>query len=299
MARVPNLSKRKYPEPASSATQQQAFSCLGDLLAFYARTAPDRDAILAPGRPSLTYRALWALAKETLRGLRSVGVGRRDRVAVTLPDGPDSAAMMTSVAAGAVCVPLNPRFTADEWRRYLGELRAAALLTCPGSDSAGRAVAVALGIPVIDVVTAPHDGAGRLSIAGPTTRRDREDGFAASGDDAFILLTSGSTSRPKMVPLTHASVCRSAYNVGAVLALEPQDRLLSVLPLFHGHGLISGVIAALSAGSSVVCPFGFDATAFFGLLAEFRPTWYTAVPTIHQAVLAAAAGHEQSARRSS
>ena len=84
-------------------------------------------------------------------------------------------------------------------------------------------------------------------------------------DDAFILLTSGTTSRPKMVPLTHASVCLSAYNVGAALALGPRDRLLNVLPLFHGHGLISGLLAALAAGSSVVCTPGFDCRGFLRL----------------------------------
>ena len=91
-----------------------------------------------------------------------------------------------------------------------------------------------------------------------------------------------------MVPLTHASVCLSAHNVGATLALGPQDRLLNVLPLFHAHGLISGLLAALAAGSSVVCTPGFDPAAFFGWLTEFRPTWYTAVPTIHRALLSAA-----------
>ena len=63
---------------------------------------------------------------------------------------------------------------------------------------------------------------------------------AGADNDAFILVTSGTTSRPKMVPLTHASVCLSAHNVGAALALGPRDRLLNVLPLFHAHGLISG-----------------------------------------------------------
>jgi acyl-CoA synthetase (AMP-forming)/AMP-acid ligase II len=75
--------------------------------------------------------------------------------------------------------------------------------------------------------------------------------------------------------------------------------LLNVLPLFHGHGLISGLLAALAAGSSVVCAPGFDATRFFGWLAEFRPTWYTAVPAIHQAILAVVDPHRQAARRSS
>ena len=146
-----------------------------------------------------------------------------------------------------------------------------------------------LGIPVIDLSPRPGEGLARSTFVGSGTRR-AVSGESASGadNDAFILLTSGTTSRPKMVPLTHASVCRSAHNAGAALALGPQDRLLNVLPLFHAHGLISGLLAALAAGSSVVCTPGFDADAFFGWLTEFRPTWYTAVPTIHRAVLSAA-----------
>ena len=135
----------------------------------------------------------------------------------------------------------------------------------------------------------PSEGAGAFSLVGSVTVARRQERVGAGGaDDAFILLTSGTTSRPKMVPLTHAGVCLSAYNVGATLALGPQDRLLNVLPLFHAHGLFSGLLAALAAGSSVVCTPGFDPAAFFGWLTEFRPTWYTAVPTIHRALLSAA-----------
>jgi len=285
--------------PAGNNTRSRAFSCLGDLLACHARTAPDGNAILGSGRPPITYGALWAAANDTLHRLRSVGVGRSDRVAVVLPDGPESAVAMIAVACGAVCAPFNPGFTAHEWQRYFGELRVGALVTRPEMDSASLRVAHTLGIPVIDLWTGPNGAAGAFSIPDLATRRIGESELASGADDAFILLTSGSTSRPKMVPLTHASVCLSAYNVGAALALGPGDRLLSVLPLFHGHGLISGVLGALAAGSSVVCTPGFDAEAFFGWLAEFRPTWYTAVPTIHQALLSAADRYKQIAQGSS
>jgi acyl-CoA synthetase (AMP-forming)/AMP-acid ligase II/acyl carrier protein len=226
-------------------------------------------------------------------------VGRIDRVAVVLPNGPEAAVAMIAVAAGAVCVPLNPDFTYDEYQRYFGELRLAALLTHADLDSASRRAARALGIAIIDVVTQPDEQAGAFRIVGQAPQRLVDNEFASGADDAFILLTSGSTSRPKTVPLTHASVCLSAHNVGSNLALRSRDRLLSVLPLFHGHGLISGLVAALAAGSSVVCTPGFDAGAFFGWLTEFRPTWYTAVPAIHRAVLSAADPHKQAARRSS
>jgi len=275
----------------------RVFSCLGDLLDYRGRSSADRDAILAPGRAPMTYGALRALAKDTVRALRGVGVGRNDRVAVVLPDGPEAAATIISVAAGAVCVPLNPSFTADEWQRYFVELKTSALLTRPDVGSASRAAALALGIPVLDLSTSLD--AAPIDVTGSARRRVRDESFATGGDDALILLTSGTTSRPKTIPLTHASVCLSAHNVGAAIELEPEDRLLSVLPLFHGHGLISGVIAALAAGSNVVVTRGFDAEAFLSWLAEFRPTWYTAVPAIHRAVLSAAERDQEPARQSS
>jgi acyl-CoA synthetase (AMP-forming)/AMP-acid ligase II/acyl carrier protein len=247
----------------------------------------------------MTYGALWMQTRDVVRGLRSLGLGRTDRVAVVLPGGPEAAVAMIAVAAGAVCVPLNPGFTDDEYQRYFGELHLAALLTHAHSNSVSRRAAHALGIPVIEIVTRPHDGAGAFSIVGEAPQHAADDEFASGGDDAFMLLTSGSTSRPKTIPLTHASVCLSACNVGAALELGSRDRLLSVLPLFHGHGLISGLLAALAAGSSVVCTPGFDARVFFGWLTEFRPTWYTAVPAIHQAILREADPHNEAARRSS
>jgi amino acid adenylation domain-containing protein len=233
----------------------------------------------------VTYGELWDQVEALVHELRNFEITRSDRVGVVLPNGMEAAVAMLGVAAGAVCVPLDPAFTPDEWRRCLIDLRLAALLTKSDMDIAGRAVARSLGIPIIELSSPLEE---------PRTLTQRTAGcveFTTTDDDAFVLLTSGSTSRSKMVPLTHASVCLSAYNVGAVLDLEPADRLLNVQPLYHVHGLVAGVLAALAAGSSVVCSPGFEADAFFGLLMEFRPTWYTAVPTIHRAVLSAAGRH--------
>ena len=291
--------KKLKKKTARKSARTPSFACLQDLLFHYGRNAPDRRAILAPGRLPMTYGALLLQTHDVVRGLRSLGVGRTDRVAVVLPNGPEAAVAMVAVAAGTVCVPLNPGLTYNEYERYFGELQLAALLTHADPTSSSRSAAHALGIPIIEIVKRPHDGAGAFDIVGQVPRRPPDDEFASCDDDAFILLTSGSTSRPKTVPLTHESVCLSAHNVGIALELGSRDRLLSVLPLFHGHGLISGILAALAAGSSVVCTPGFDATAFFGWLTEFRPTWYTAVPAIHQAILREADPHKEATRRSS
>ncbi len=292
--------KRLQSGPVGSKSGSRVFLCLEDLVSYYRRVAPRRNAILAPGHAPVTYGALWVRVDNAIRELRSLGVSRSDRVAVVLPNGPETAVAIVAVATAAICVPLNPSFTADEWHRYLCDLQVTALLTRADMDSACRGVAHALGIPVIDLSSRPGEGPGAFSLLGSGTRRAVGSEPAPSGEnDAFILLTSGTTSRPKMVPLTQASVCLSAYNAGAALALGPRDRLLNVLPLFHAHGLISGVLTALAAGSTVVCTPRFDCAAFFGWLKEFRPTWYTAVPTIHRALLSAADRDKRGARRCS
>ncbi|KGT76054.1 thioester reductase [Bradyrhizobium japonicum] len=276
-------------EAADTIASSRVFSHLEGLIAHYARVVPGRDAILAPGRPPLTYAALWEQTNNAVRELRRCGIGRSDRVAVVLPTGADAAAGVIAVAASAICVPLNPSFAADEWQRYFADLQVAALLTRADVCSASRGVAHTLGIPIIDLSVRPGAGIGAFDFLGSGTRQSVGKQPALHADnDAFILLTSGTEARPKLIPLTHGAICRSAYNAGAAVALEPQDRLLNMLPLFHAHGLISGLLTALAAGTSVVCTPGFDPAAFFGWLTEFRPTWYTAVPTIHRAVLSEA-----------
>jgi acyl-CoA synthetase (AMP-forming)/AMP-acid ligase II len=287
------ITKQPQAGPAGKSSGSLVFACLQDLLSYHRRIAPGRNAILAPNYDPITYTALWHSAAAVRHELRSLGIGQADRVAVVLPNGPETVVATLAVATAAVCAPLNPSFAADEWHRYFGDLQVAALLTRPDMQSASRGVAHALGIPVFDLLPRRDEGPAAFSLQASGPHRGIADDLPPTGgDDAFILLTSGTTSRPKTVPLTHASVCLSAHNAGAVLALGPGDRLLNVLPLYHAHGLISGVLAGLAAGSTVVSTAGFDADAFYRWLSDFRPTWYTAVPTMHRALLAVADRHK-------
>ncbi|MGY3602902.1 MULTISPECIES: amino acid adenylation domain-containing protein [unclassified Bradyrhizobium] len=269
------------------------------MLDFYSRNAPDRPAVLAPGRGAVTYAELATRTSETVHQLRRLGIAQADRVAVVLPRGVDNALAVIAVATAAVCIPVNPDLTGDEFQRYFSELELAALVTSTEAGSASRAAAHALGVAVIDLSPRGGQGLGAFELAGPSVGPAVVGGAARGEDDAFILLTSGTASRPKMVPLTHASVCLSAYNAAVVFALGPQDRLLNMLPLFHAHALISGLLTALAAGSSVICTAGFDPVSFFACLKELKPTWYTAVPTIHRALLSASEHDTEMTRGSS
>lgn len=279
--------------------ETKIFSHIGGLLDFYARRTPAAPALLAPGRPALTYGALGERTQDLVRTLRGLGIAPADRIAVALPRGADSALALIAVASSCACVPVNPDLTADELQRYFSELKLTALVTRADMNSASRDVARALDIAVIDFVPGPQDDLGGCAFVGPAVGPASASGASRGDNDAFILLTSGTAARPKMVPLTHRNVCLSATNAGRVLSLTSHDRLLNVLPLFHAHGLISGLLTALAAGSSVICTDGFDAASFFGWMRELQPTWYTAVPTIHRALLTAAEADPGRARASS
>ncbi len=245
-------------------------------------------AIGAPERPWLTHGGLRAQMGATARTLNGLGLGRNDRIAIILPNGPEMASAFVSVAAAATTAPLNPAYRAEELDFYLSDIGAKAILV--GREEQGPAIAVAekLGIAVLRLSFDAADAAGTFAIDGPAVGPAVTTGVAEDGDIALLLHTSGTTSRPKLVPLSHANLAASAANVAAAIALEPADRCLNIMPLFHIHGLVAAVTASLSAGASVFCTPGFNALKVFAWLGEAEPTWYTAVPTMHQAILARA-----------
>ncbi len=248
-------------------------------------------AIGAPeGVPPLTYGRLKALTGETLASLNALGIGREDRVAIVLPNGPEMAAAFVAIGACATTAPLNPSYRSDEFEFYLRDLKAKALVLEAGSASPAGAVAQKLAIPIIELQPDRSAGAGNFSLVAPSASGGKatRPGFSDADDTALVLHTSGTTSRPKIVPLLHRNVLASAENIKTTLALTADDACLNIMPLFHIHGLIAATLASLRAGAQVCCSPGFNALKFFAWFDEVRPTWYTAVPTMHQAILARA-----------
>ena len=270
-----------------------------ELLDAQARCAPDAPAICAPGRRPLSYRGLWLQVSEAAGALGRMGPGRGDRVALVLPNGPEMAVAFLAAASCATCAPLNPAYRADEFAFYLSDLQAKAVIVPDGAPSPVIAVARELGITVLGLRPRLDAEAGVFELTGPCVREVAEPIWAEPHGVALVLHTSGTTSRPKIVPLSHANVCASAHSVRAALELTPADRCLNVMPLFHIHGLAAALLASLAAGGSVVCAPGFYAPDLLDWLARERATWYTAVPSMHQAILArAAAAREAIARLS-
>jgi acyl-CoA synthetase (AMP-forming)/AMP-acid ligase II/acyl carrier protein len=272
-------------EPSVVPTPSLLFSCLPHLLEYQAKRIPGAPAILAPGRAPLTYGSLYQHVDGMGSALRAMGLGRHDRIAVVLPNGPELAVAILTVEANAVCAPLNPAYGAEELERYFVDLQPRAVIVQPGMNSPVRRAALSRGVRVIELSTTAEEQAGLFTLMGEQMGAPSDEPVSPR-DLALLLPTSGTTSRPKIVPLTHANICTSAHAHGVALALRETDRCLSVLPLFHGHGLNGTLVASLAAGASVVCAPGFDVNAFSSWLTAFQPTWYSAVPTIHQAILA-------------
>jgi acyl-CoA synthetase (AMP-forming)/AMP-acid ligase II len=255
----------------------------------------DAVAIAAHEAKPLTYAGLRSVIHRTQRSLNELGIGRGDRVAIVLPNGPEMATAFLGVASATASAPLNPAYRQDEFEFYLEDLNAKALIIEAGSESPAIDAAERLGVALITL--APEGPAGAFRLLGSEVGAAAEPGPAEPGNVALILHTSGTTSRPKIVPLTHANIWTSARNIAASLELSENDRALNVMPLFHIHGLIAGLSAPLSRGGAVFCTPGFNALKFFGEMEEAQPTWYTAVPTMHQTILTRAGRHKETITR--
>lgn len=244
-------------------------------------------AIGAPDRDDCSGPRLAALADEVRAALNARGIGRGDRVAIVLPNGPAAATVFAALAAMCCAAPLNPAYKEQEFEFYLDDLKPKAVIVAAGTESPVRAVAAKLGIKLIDLAeddSAPA-GAFTLDVSALPETPAANPGPAEPEDEALVLHTSGTTARPKIVPLRGKNLAASARHIAASLALAPDDLCLNVMPLFHIHGLIAATLSSLGAGAAVCCTPGFNAFRFFSWLEEEKPSWYTAVPTMHQAIL--------------
>ena len=256
-----------------------------EILTAQAEHSPESTAILAPERAPLTYGGLHRHVRDVVNRLNDLGIGRNDRVAIILPNGPEMAVAFTSIASGATSAPLNPGYRAPEFDFYLSDLNAKALLIWAGLDSPAIEVAQARDIPVVRLRPLTDGPAGLFTLSGEPRPLTASSGFSQPHDVALVLHTSGTTSRPKIVPLTHANICASARHIQTTLQLTARDRCLNVMPLFHIHGLMAATLSSLASGASIACTPGFDESRFYAWMDVCRPTWYTAVPTMHQAIL--------------
>ena len=251
------------------------------LLGLLSAAQADRIAVIQPElNVSLTYGALRHQVATVASALAAAGVGRGDRVGMALPNGIPNIVTFLAASIAGTAAPLNPGYKEDEFRFYLEDTNAKVLLLPPdGVDEARRAAG-----DTVPIITVNMDAAGTVSLAGVAPGEPVP--MPSIDETALVLHTSGSTGRPKRVPLSHANLSISAGNVARSYALSQDDVAVCVMPLFHVHGLVASTLATLSTGGTVVVPGKFSPLSFWRIAQEVGATWYSAVPTIHQLLLA-------------
>lgn len=242
-----------------------------------------RVAIAAQSGLTLTYRQLRDEVMRAAEHLSSCGVRPGERVAMVYPNSAEAIVLFLAAAVAGTAAPLNPSYKREEFAFYLEDTRARVLLVPPGDFLVAREALPAGGT----VIEAGFDAGGTLQLESVSQTSSLRNTLAEPGDDdvALVLHTSGTTSRPKMVPLRHRNLAASVANIIPSYGLTEDDVSLCVMPLFHVHGLVASTLATFGAGGTVVVPQRFSPFEFWGLLAEHRVTWYSAVPTIHQLIV--------------
>lgn len=258
---------------------------------------PGDIAIEAPGKKPMTYDDLRLQVRNTVDALHAMGYGPGERISPILPNGPEMAVAFLAVASAFTCVPLNPAYREKELEIYLSETKAGAVIAPSGAGTPATAAARSRGLPII-TLTPEGDVAGAFTLAGKKNKEGRGRAYARPGDTGMVLHTSGTTSRPKLVPLAQSSMVSAALNMARPLALTRADRCLNISPLYYVGGLLGSLMGTIATGGSVVCTPGFQPERFFDWVRAFRPSWYTSVPAIHRKVLELAREQQAAARSS-
>lgn len=233
------------------------------------------------GGPQVTYDQLRNQVDHLTAKLQQLGIGRSDRVAIALPNGLEIIVSFLAAAIAGMAAPLNPAYKLDEFRFYLEDTGARALIVPPRNADVARSAAGNRAI----IIEVEADSEGKVHFSSGTSKPGVDSIFPAFDDIALVLHTSGTTSRPKRVPLSHGNLLTSARTVAETYRLTPEDVSLCVMPLFHVHGLVASTLATLYSGGTITVVPRFNPLSFWSSVRDHRVTWYSAVPTIHQILL--------------
>ena len=238
-------------------------------------------ALTSENSPPLLYKDLKSFVNKIASQLAGNGISNKDRAAIVLPNGPFMASSFLTLSSYMSAAPLNPSYKTDEYEFYLKDLNPKIVIVEPNSSNEVVGVAKNLNIPVCEMKIKKDDPSGLFNLFDI----ESEYQLPKENDEGLVLHTSGTTSRPKIVPLTNKNIYSSAENISKSLNLSEVDHCLNIMPLFHIHGLIAILAASIRSGASVCASNGFNALKFLELAKSEKITWYSGVPTMHQAIL--------------
>ncbi len=289
-ATVP-VTEADFVMPAP-ATASIAPVTLHAALTRIAQASPDRAAVLSTRFAPLDHRGLQQMIERTHRQLRLAGFGRDARIGVLLPEAPQAAVAIIAIACSAVAVPLDPRLGQAELDQFLQQLPLDALLIGSDGDQQGRAAAERHGLMLISAEAA-DDGSPALRLAMPVAAQPAPDELPEPDAPAFILRSSGTTALPKLIPFTHRNMLTAARKWQRWFGLDTGDRCLCVSAPYYSHGLKVTILTPLLTGGSVAFPLSPAVVDLHEWFESLRPSWYSAGPALHRAILEAASAHPE------
>ncbi len=260
-------------------TNYQAYDTLEDILKV---GSDDHPAIVVPDGPTITYESLRLQVCSLSKQLNEWGISKGDRIAIVLGNGIENIVSFLAAALSGTAAPLNPSYTSDEFKFYLNDTQASALITpMGGAQDASKSTSDET---LLISVTVNKDGQVRFSRNNDV--KETKPSLGITPDDiALVLHTSGTTSRPKRVPITHRNLAVSIQNIITTYQLSALDISMCIMPLFHVHGLVASLLSTFGSGGTVVVPSNFDALRFWPIVNDHDVTWFTAVPSMHQALV--------------
>ncbi|KAK6084956.1 peroxisomal-coenzyme A synthetase [Seiridium cupressi] len=259
------------------------------------RGEPQSTAVIIPSKPhalTVAYKDLAAECSSFQRKLAAIGIGHASPVSIAVINSYEFIVSFEATAwQRGIAAPLNPAYKQDEFEFYIEDIKSAIVLVPRGAYEAD-APAVRAARKFNAAIAECYWDELKKEVAldvkdlGQLKGKGKQEVLKPQTDDvALVLHTSGTTSRPKVVPLTHRNLVRTMGNIQNTYKLTPDDRTMLVMPLFHVHGLLCALLAPLYSGGSMIVPAKFSASDFWVDFQTHQANWYTAVPTIHQILL--------------
>ena len=241
----------------------------------------NKIAITSENKSQINYKNLKIFIDNISKQLSGNGITNKDRAAIVLPNGPTMATSFLGISSYMSAAPLNPSYKSEEYEFYLKDLNPKILIVEKNSKNPSIEIAKKLNIEICELKIHKDQPEGLFNLFENKSDYSLPD----ENDEALVLHTSGTTSRPKIVPLSNNNIYSSSENISKSLDLTDKDHCLNIMPLFHIHGLIAVLATSMKVGASICASSGFNALKFLDLAKSEKITWYSGVPTMHQAIL--------------
>jgi acyl-CoA synthetase (AMP-forming)/AMP-acid ligase II len=266
-------------------TIRDAASIADALLAIAARS-PDAAALYAPARTTGTFGDLAAQIAYVRDTLAAWNIAPGDVVTGVAGAREEMAGLCATLCAQSTFAPLSAHLSVEHYSDLLDRLRPHAVFVPDRADHALAGAARARGLRIVRVVPDAALPVGRYRLELVDRAAANVPPPRSLAGLAYLLVTSGTTGRPKLVPGHHRQQVMRAQIMARWLDYSPSDRTVHIVPMHMGHGLRASLMDVLLSGASVVCLPEGDVTAFVQGLEQFRPTCLSAGFTVYRQLLA-------------